>query len=263
METPAESVLSGEAVSSYPSLAGAFGLVGLTLLFQLGAVLIIKLVGLFIPALGDEAAYLAYPIGMGAALWFAVKKRKSTIFPSEKVPPVIYLALLPISIALVLLASMLGSFIPMPEFFKNFFSKETGVLGILIMVVAAPLLEEFIFRGVVLDGFLKRYSRDKAILLSSLLFGLAHLNPWQFIMAFALGLLSGWFYWKTRSIIPSILMHAIANSFAVWVRMQRSGFEAVDTQVADNPLVFSLVITTCIVIGTFGMLLCKGILEKK
>lgn len=46
------------------------------------------------------------------------------------------------------------------------------------MVIAAPVLEELIFRGMMLEGLLKKYSPVTSIIISSILFGVAHLNPW-------------------------------------------------------------------------------------
>lgn len=45
----------------------------------------------------------------------------------------------------------------------------------------------------------------------ALLFGLVHLNPWQFVTGFIVGIFSGWVYYKTRSLLPSIIIHAAAN----------------------------------------------------
>ena len=79
------------------------------------------------------------------------------------------------------------------------------------MVIAAPILEELIFRGVILDGLLKKYTPAKSILISSLLFGLVHLNPWQFITGLIIGIFSGWVYYRTKSLSLSIIIHASAN----------------------------------------------------
>jgi membrane protease YdiL (CAAX protease family) len=87
-----------------------------------------------------------------------------------------------------------------------------------LLVIAAPILEELIFRGIVLDGFLKQYSPMKSILISSTLFGLVHLNPWQFITAFFIGIFAGWIYYRTRSLSLAILVHASTNSCAFIAR---------------------------------------------
>jgi len=110
--------------------------------------------------------------------------------------------------------SPIGSLIPMPESVKKAFldfGGQTGIFAFVLMVIAAPILEELIFRGIILDGLLKQYTPVKSILISSLLFGLVHLNPWQFVTGFIIGIFSGWVYYKTRSLTLAVIIHATAN----------------------------------------------------
>lgn len=88
-----------------------------------------------------------------------------------------------------------------------------GVVPILFSCVAAPVLEEMLFRGVILRGFLRQYSRTFAILWSAGLFGIAHLNLYQMMTALAIGIVAGWLYERCRSLWPCILLHAAYNSF--------------------------------------------------
>ena len=107
--------------------------------------------------------------------------------------------------------------IPMPESIEKIFlefSKQNGPFSFMAIVIAAPIFEELIFRGVILGGLLKKYSPAKSILFSSALFGLVHLNPWQFVPAMILGIFSGWVYYKTRQLTLSILIHLVNNLMA-------------------------------------------------
>ena len=79
----------------------------------------------------------------------------------------------------------------------------------------APLFEEMMFRGILLAGFLKRYPRGLAIAYSALFFGAAHLNIYQFFLAFLLGLVQGWLYERSRSLLPCIALHAAVNASAM------------------------------------------------
>lgn len=85
--------------------------------------------------------------------------------------------------------------------------------NLLAVVIAAPVLEELIFRGIMLDGLLKKYSPFTAILVSSFFFALIHLNPWQFVTAMIVGMVIGWVYYHTRSLSLAILMHMVNNLF--------------------------------------------------
>ena len=85
------------------------------------------------------------------------------------------------------------------------------IYALLRAAVLAPVFEELIFRGVVLDGLLKQYQPAKAIFWSAILFSIIHLDPIQGSFAFVVGLLLGWVFWKTRSLLLCILLHAINN----------------------------------------------------
>jgi membrane protease YdiL (CAAX protease family) len=109
------------------------------------------------------------------------------------------------------LAELIMVLIPIPEMFKEAFAMNPNLLIFLMIVIAAPILEELLFRGIILDGLLNKQSPITAILISSTLFAFVHLNPWQFVSALFLGVLSGWVYYKTKSISLSIIIHATNN----------------------------------------------------
>lgn len=77
-----------------------------------------------------------------------------------------------------------------------------------------PLLEELLYRGVILQG-LRKYNERLAIIVSALIFGLMHQNYQQFILAFALGLLLATVTLKYESIVPSVITHIIVNTTGV------------------------------------------------
>jgi membrane protease YdiL (CAAX protease family) len=98
------------------------------------------------------------------------------------------------------------------ELFSRLFESDMGVWGgILRIVIIAPVVEELIFRGVIMSGFSRNYKPFWAILFSAILFALFHLNPWQFPAAFALGLILGWIRIRTSSVLACIAGHAIHN----------------------------------------------------
>ena len=87
--------------------------------------------------------------------------------------------------------------------------------GYLAIGLLAPLAEEIVFRGAALRSLLaSRLSPLAAIVISALLFAVAHLNPAQMPHAFLVGLLLGWMYWRTGSILPGMAYHWANNSVA-------------------------------------------------
>lgn len=85
------------------------------------------------------------------------------------------------------------------------------------IVLVAPFFEEILFRGVILKELAKRYSISKAIIVSSLLFALIHMNPHQGVLAFFSGIVLGVIYYKTKSLVLSIFAHSLNNLFSVIV----------------------------------------------
>ena len=88
-------------------------------------------------------------------------------------------------------------------------------LGIISIVILAPVIEEMFFREGIQGHLQRTWKPVWAIIVSSLIFGLVHGNPVQIPFAFVTGLALGWVYYCTGSLWPSILMHFINNASSV------------------------------------------------
>ena len=88
--------------------------------------------------------------------------------------------------------------------------------GYLIIGLLAPLSEEIVMRGAILRELLRssRLTPWGSITLSAVFFALIHMNPVQMPHAFLIGLLLGWMYWRTGSILPGVAYHWANNSVA-------------------------------------------------
>lgn len=87
---------------------------------------------------------------------------------------------------------------------------------ILMVVILAPLFEEIVFRGIIQKGMINNgFNPTNAIIISSIIFGLVHANPWQFVGAGLLGYVLGLVYHKTNSLLLPILLHAFNNLTSV------------------------------------------------
>ncbi|MGD9902397.1 MAG: ABC transporter permease subunit/CPBP intramembrane protease [Vicinamibacterales bacterium] len=80
----------------------------------------------------------------------------------------------------------------------------------LVIGLTPAICEELFFRGLVFSG-LRRLGAWPAVLLSALLFGLAHASIYRLLPTFALGVLLGLLRWRSGSIVPGIVMHAVNN----------------------------------------------------
>ena len=136
-----------------------------------------------------------------------------------KLPAWVFFVLAGIAlIAVSFLVEPLANLIPMPDSIKAIFEKAFVESTLWDMVVStcilAPLLEELLCRGIMLRGMLPRMKPGKAIFWSALLFAVMHMNPWQAIPAFLIGLLMGWIYWRTHSLWATIFLHCLNKSLS-------------------------------------------------
>ena len=86
---------------------------------------------------------------------------------------------------------------------------------LLSVSVFAPFFEEWLCRGIILRGLLKKMKPGWAIVISALVFGLIHMNLWQAIPAFITGTILGYVYYKTGSLKLTMLMHCVNNTLSV------------------------------------------------
>jgi len=85
----------------------------------------------------------------------------------------------------------------------------------IIPVFTAPILEEFIFRKIIFGSLYKRMNFFIAVLISSLLFGVLHLELQRLLIYFAMGVALAYVYVKTKRIIVPILVHMGMNTVAI------------------------------------------------
>ena len=111
---------------------------------------------------------------------------------------------------------------------------DSGALGMTIAIcILAPVLEEMLFRGIILRSFLQQYERWPAIAGSAALFGFAHMNLYQYVSATIMGMFLGWLYERTRSLLPCIALHAAYNTICVMASASR-----LDNGTGEFPVAF-------------------------
>ena len=120
---------------------------------------------------------------------------------------------------------------PMPYYLEDLLKGMTGGplwVSLLSVSVMAPFFEEWLCRGEVMRGLLQRVKPVWAIVISAAFFAIIHLNPWQAIPAFILGCLFGYVYYKTGSLLLTMLMHCANNTFSV-ILSRLDAFKDADT----------------------------------
>lgn len=94
-----------------------------------------------------------------------------------------------------------------------------NVVGAFTVSVLAPLLEEAMFRGAMQGYMMRRFNPWVGIVVAALVFGVFHMNPVQIMYATLLGVVFGWIYYRTRSLMSVIVGHVLNNSIATAVML--------------------------------------------
>ncbi|MGL4741009.1 MAG: lysostaphin resistance A-like protein [Sarcina sp.] len=89
--------------------------------------------------------------------------------------------------------------------------------GVLQSFIYAPLIEELMYRGIILNSLIKKYPEKVALILTSSLFGIMHFNFYQTLNAFLVGLMIGYLYIKTKSLYLCIVIHFFNNFIALYL----------------------------------------------
>ena len=89
------------------------------------------------------------------------------------------------------------------------------LLQIVAVGIVAPIAEEFLMRGVVLNRLLKYVGVIPAVLIQAALFGILHMNILQGTYAAVLGILLGYVYIKYKSLLMTIVFHITLNTLSV------------------------------------------------
>ena len=89
------------------------------------------------------------------------------------------------------------------------------VLDLLSVSVLAPLAEEYLFRGIVFNGLAQLMPVIPAAIVSGVVFGAAHLDPWSIVPLATIGVGLALLYRRTGSLWPNIVAHATVNTVAL------------------------------------------------
>lgn len=208
----------------YPSILQGFLLILIAIffagVFAIAEMLLLKIAGINKSDYLGVITMLEYIFTMLPIIVIARILRKQ----SGLTGPLSYQPFSPVVLVLGLIAvlsmgytlELFQYYVPVTESFRKLMEEAmtNDAFSIITAVVLAPVLEEILMRGIILDGFLKRYSPSRSIIWSAVIFGVFHLNPWQAVAGIAAGIILGWLYWKTRSLLLCMILHAANNGIA-------------------------------------------------
>ncbi|MBN2201276.1 CPBP family intramembrane metalloprotease [bacterium] len=148
------------------------------------------------------------------------------VFRLSPVKPGLLAASVPLGLGVGILGDeldrMVQSVVPMPvhilQALKEFmtvdgFAEAALVVG--MAVIAAGVVEEMLFRGFLQTSLERSGTPGKAIGATAAVFAFLHFNPWWTFQIFALGIVLGILAWRSRSIWPCVVIHALNNAVSM------------------------------------------------
>ena len=225
-----------------PGVGGMFALLGWFLVGNILGSIVQMLFGAFLSAevVRDYGMLVVYPVSfLPAMVYVAQKSRRSMLFETGyKLNSSHFGRFRGWQIALITVTLTVATMISadLPNYWnyklttatpgmKAFYDMVTELLSqmtggplwssFLLTAIFAPIFEEWLCRGMILRGLLTRLRPGWAIVVSALFFAVIHLNPWQALNAFILGLVMGYVYFKTGNLWLTMLIHFVNNGTAV------------------------------------------------
>lgn len=255
---------------TFPTVWQALLLLVLLVVLQLGATVVVGLYQALQSIPIDELTTLLAIVNVstfGAVIIVGVAWSRAPIreiLYLRGFSPVLILPMLVMMLGLIVVVSeidnFLQRFLPIPDWFMEMLAElglgEGFAIGtFIVLVIVAPLTEEPLFRGILLRGFTRNYGTWIGVLGTAFLFGAIHLNPWQFLGAFILGIVFAWWTLQTRSVLPALLGHALNNGMVIItadvLNVEIQGFNAWEEGVqVHQPWWFTLAGIVLMLVGT-------------
>ena len=163
---------------------------------------------------------------------------------------------IPLIVAGMFFINLCSEFLGLPDLMQDtFLAMSRNIFGIISITIMAPLVEELLFRGAIQGYMLRKGMKPlHAILIASAIFGIIHMNPIQIPFAFAIGMIFGWLYYRTGSVVPGIIGHFINNSIAC-LQMATLTEEEFNTKtiewLGEGPTYALFTISLAVMIGMF------------
>lgn len=231
-----------------------FLLVATISLLQIPANLLMKSVSFNLGIFVNEVFIIA---GIPILVTYLLGFDRSKLFPvkNPKLVPLIFAALLAVPTALLIdyAASAGESILPLPQRYHELLNQLMVYGGnggfflkILVLCILPGFCEEIFFRGFCQTPLEMRWGKNKAIIITAVLFALLHGNPWYFHLYFILGFFLSWVYAVRRTLWIPITCHIINNAWTfinhtLGIKYPIDGFSSpVDVLLMLSGIVFML-----------------------
>jgi membrane protease YdiL (CAAX protease family) len=185
------------------------------------------------------------------------KKNEFRLIPKINITAETFLLAFSMALALVVVKDALAYLLPLPAWPElSFTAIHTGSFyAIIVSVMLTALMEELLFRGIIMEALLQRYSGGVALLQSSLLFMLAHPDPAQMPGSLLLGLLAGLFYLRLRDLCACLLIHLVHNTATAMILLSGGSLQFAVT----DPYTYAALVLGCTLALIAGYFMLRNI----
>lgn len=179
---------------------------------------------------------------------FKFFKPSNIVKPSTE--PIVLLVSLPLGFSFLYAVNLLSLPFDIPDLMsKEIKELSNYITGFLALAIVGPISEEILLRHIILNEIKEATGKVWAsILISAAIFAVIHVNPIQVVFAFPAGILLGWLYCKTGSLLVPICVHILNNTFAfVTLRMGEENPSSFMSSEVLVPLALCIVVATALI----------------
>lgn len=127
-----------------------------------------------------------------------------------------------------------------------------GLWAVMSTVVCAPLFEEIICRGIILESVRSKYGVIMAWLVSTLFFAVIHGYITLIVNAFISGSILGYICIRSRSVLSSIFLHGVNNALAMTLIYLGMGDRTISSFISDSRI-YAVVYIVSAAVCTIGL----------
>lgn len=182
-------------------------------------------------------------------LWIMKYYKIKELF--TKVPPIVLLLSLVLGFSTFYAIDILSLPFNLPDLMKDMFKAMTkSVWGFLGICIIGPVMEEIIMRRIILTEISEATGKKWiGIIVSAAIFAVIHGNPIQIFFAMPAGILLGWLYCKTGSLLVPICVHIMNNTVSfISIRMDRDTVMEFSDTLTMVKLVLCLVVSVSLIV---------------
>ena len=127
----------------------------------------------------------------------------------------------------------------------------------------APVLEELLCRGIVLETLRRRWSNFVAVAVSALFFGIVHVEPATALAGVVVGFVFGMIYLRTQSLFSVMILHSVNNAIALALICLDMDGVSFREMIGNDTAYFSAYAASCLLFALFFVEISRKVFRRK